>query len=128
VDDTVRLERLWLCADAGYLVNPEGARSQIEGGALQAASWTLKEEVQLEGDRVPAFDWSVYPILRFSEVPEVVTRFIGDRADEPSLGTGEASQGPVSAAIGNAVSQALGVRVRRLPLTRDRVAEAINFG
>jgi CO/xanthine dehydrogenase Mo-binding subunit len=128
VDDTVRLERLWLCADAGYLVNPEGARSQIEGGALQAASWTLKEEVQLEGDRVPAFDWSVYPILRFSEVPEVVTRFIGDRADEPSLGTGEASQGPVAAAIGNAVSQALGVRVRRLPLTRDRVAEAINFG
>lgn len=128
VDDTVRLERLWLCADAGYLVNPEGARSQIEGGALQAASWTLKEEVQLEGDRVPAFDWSAYPILRFSEVPEVVTRFIGDRADEPSLGTGEASQGPVAAAIGNAVSQALGVRVRRLPLTRDRVAEAINFG
>ena len=128
LDDAVRLERLWLCLDAGYLVNPEGARSQIEGGALQAASWTLKEEVRLEGDRVPAFDWGTYPILRFSEVPEVETHFLGNRKEEPPLGTGEAAQGPVAAAIGNAVSQALGVRVRRLPLTRDRVAEAINFG
>lgn len=128
LDDAVRLERLWLCFDAGYLVNPEGARSQIEGGALQAASWTLKEEVRLEGDRVPAFDWGTYPILRFSEVPEVETHFLGNRKEEPPLGTGEAAQGPVAAAIGNAVSQALGVRVRRLPLTRDRVAEAINFG
>ena len=127
VDDAVRVERLWLCVDAGFLINPEGARSQIEGGAIQAASWTLKEEVQLQGDRVPAFDWSTYPILRFSEVPEVETRFIGDRRG-PSLGTGEAAQGPVAAAIGNAVTQALGVRVRRLPLTRDRIADAITFG
>ena len=127
MDEDVRLERLWLCVDAGFLINPEGARSQIEGGAIQAASWALKEEVRLEGDRVPAFDWSTYPILRFSEVPEVETRFMGDRRG-PSLGTGEAAQGPVAAAIGNAVTQAIGVRVWRLPLTRDRIVDAITFG
>jgi CO/xanthine dehydrogenase Mo-binding subunit len=127
VDEDVRLDRLWLAVDAGFIVNPAGARSQIEGGAIQAASWTLKEEVRVEGDRVPAFDWSGYPILRFSEVPEIETRFVGDPLDPP-LGCGEAAQGPVAAAVANAVSQALGLRLRQLPLTRDRIARAITEG
>ncbi|MBB6354295.1 molybdopterin cofactor-binding domain-containing protein [Aminobacter aganoensis] len=124
VDEEIRLERLWLCADIGLVINPEGARSQIEGGAIQAASWTLKEEVRVEDDRVPAFDWSAYPILKFSEIPEIETRFIVDPA-RPPLGAGEASQGPVAAAIGNAASRALGLRMRDLPLTRDRLVEAL---
>ncbi len=124
MDEEVRLERLWLCADVGLLVNPEGARSQIEGGAIQAASWTLKEEVKAEDDRVPDFDWSGYPILRFSEIPEIETRFVSDPANPP-LGAGEASQGPVAAAIGNAASRALGLRMRDLPLTRERLVEAL---
>jgi nicotinate dehydrogenase subunit B len=127
VDEEVRLERLWLAVDAGFIVNPTGAQSQIEGGAIQAASWTLKEEVRVEGTRVPAFDWSSYPILRFSEVPEIETRFVGEPASPP-LGTGEAAQGPVGAAIANAASRALGLRLRQLPLTRDRIARAINDG
>lgn len=124
VNEEVRLERLWLCADIGLVINPEGARSQIEGGAIQAASWTLKEEVKVENDRVPAFDWSAYPILKFSEVPEIETRFIVDPT-RPPLGAGEASQGPVAAAIGNAASRALGLRMRDLPLTRDRLVAAV---
>lgn len=124
VDDEIRLERLWLCADVGLVINPQGARSQIEGGAIQAASWTLKEAVKVENDRVAAFDWSAYPILKFSELPEIETRFIIDPT-RPPLGAGEASQGPVAAAIGNAASRALGLRMRDLPLTRERLVEAL---
>lgn len=124
VDEEIRLERLWLCADVGLVVNPQGARSQIEGGAIQAASWTLKEEVKVKDDRVPAFDWSAYPILTFSEIPEIETRFIVDPARSP-LGAGEAAQGPVAAAIGNAASRALGLRLPDLPLTRERLVEVL---
>jgi CO/xanthine dehydrogenase Mo-binding subunit len=125
--EDVRLDRLWLAVDAGFIVNPAGAQTQIEGGAIQAASWTLKEEVAVENGRVPPLDWDSYPILRFSEIPEIETRFVGDPASPP-LGTGEAAQGPVAAAIGNALARALGLRVRQLPLTRDRIARAIAEG
>jgi nicotinate dehydrogenase subunit B len=125
VDEEIRLARLWLCADVGLVVNPQGARSQIEGGAIQAASWTLKEEVKVENDRVPVFDWTAYPILKFSEIPEIETRFIIDPKRSP-LGAGEASQGPVAAAIGNAASRAIGFRMRDLPLTRERLVEALS--
>lgn len=127
VDEEVRVERLWLCVDAGLIVNPQGARNQIEGGAIQAVSWTLKEEVPVEGGRIPALDWLSYPILRFSEVPQIETRFIVDR-ERPPLGAGEAAQGPVAAAIGNAAARALGLRMRNLPLTRDRLVSLMMEG
>lgn len=124
VDEAVRVERLWLCVDAGRLINPQGARAQIEGGALQSVSWTLLESVPVENGRVPALNWSNYPILRFSDVPEIETRFIIDENEAP-LGAGEAAQGPVAAAIGNAVSHALGMRVRDLPLTRESLMQLL---
>lgn len=127
VDETVRVERLWLCVDAGLLINPIGARNQIEGGALQAMSWTLKEAVPIANDRVPLLDWESYPILHFSEVPEVETRFIVD-TNQPPLGAGEAAQGPVAAAIGNAASKAVGARMRDMPLTRDRIIQVLMDG
>jgi nicotinate dehydrogenase subunit B len=127
VEEEVRVERLWLCVDAGVLINPEGARNQIEGGAIQAVSWTLKEAVPIADDRVPVLDWQSYPILRFSEVPRIETRFIIDTSQTP-LGAGEAAQGPVAAAIGNAASRALGVRMRDLPLTRERLVEILMNG
>ena len=120
VEEEVRVERLFVCVDAGLVVNPEGARNQITGGAIQATSWTTREAVPIENDRVPPLDWDDYPILRFSEAPEIETAFIVDE-NEPPLGTGEAAQGPVSAAIANAASQALGMRLRDLPLSRDRL-------
>jgi CO/xanthine dehydrogenase Mo-binding subunit len=124
VDEEVRVERLWLSVDAGLLINPEGARSQIEGGAIQAVSWTVKEEVIVENARVVPIDWTGYPILKFSEIPSIETKFIVDPAQSP-LGAGEAAQGPVAAAIGNAVAQALGMRMRSLPFTRDRLLKTM---
>jgi nicotinate dehydrogenase subunit B len=117
----VRLRRAWIAADAGEVIDPDGLRNQLEGGFVQAASWTLKEE--LAPDRTAA-DWEAYPILRFSEVPEVDTVLL-DRPDQPPLGAGEAATGPTAAAIANAVTQATGARIRDLPLRPDRVRAAL---
>lgn len=122
--DSVRVRRLTLAADIGEVVNPDGARNQLEGGAIQATSWTLKERVRFDRRHITSQDWESYPILRFSEVPEVQVELI-DRPGSPSLGSGEAAQGPTAGAIGNAVAAALGVRVRRLPITSDAVIAAI---
>jgi nicotinate dehydrogenase subunit B len=121
----IRVRRLAIAVDVGRVVNPDGVRNQIEGGAVQAASWTLKERVRFDRRRVTSVDWESYPILRFSEVPRVDVALL-DRPDEPSVGAGEAAQGPTAAAIGNALAAALGVRVRDLPLTPERVIAAIN--
>jgi CO/xanthine dehydrogenase Mo-binding subunit len=126
VEERVCVERLWLCVDAGLLVNPHGVRNQIEGGAIQALSWTVKEAIAIENDRIGPLDWDSYPILKFSEVPRIETHFIADPAHRP-LGAGEAAQGPVAAAIGNAASRALGVRMRDLPLTRDRLVSLLTM-
>ncbi|MBS0332302.1 MAG: xanthine dehydrogenase family protein molybdopterin-binding subunit [Proteobacteria bacterium] len=118
VDERVRLKRLWCVADAGLIVNPEGARQQVEGGALMAASWVLKEAVAFDRNGVASRSWRDYPILRFSEVPPVEVRFVAD-AGSPPAGLGEAALGPAAAAVANAASRALGVRLRDLPLSRD---------
>jgi len=120
VDEAVRVTRVWAAVDAGLVINPDGAANQIEGGIIQATSWALKERVRFEDGRVASDSWDGYPILRFSEVPEIEVRFI-DAPDEPTLGLGEASLGPTAAAIGNAVARALGTRIRDLPLTRERI-------
>ena len=123
VDAEVRLERVWCAVDAGLAVNPDGVRNQVEGGIIQAASWTLKEQVLFADGRVATNSWDSYPILRFSEVPEIEITVM-DRPDEPTLGVGEVAQGPTAAAIANAVADALGVRLRDLPLTRERIIAA----
>jgi nicotinate dehydrogenase subunit B len=120
VDEMVRVTRVWAAVDAGLVINPDGAANQIEGGIIQATSWALKERVRFEDGQVASNTWDGYPILRFSEVPEVEVRFI-DAPHEPALGLGEASLGPTAAAIGNAVARALGTRIRDLPLTRERI-------
>ena len=127
VDRDVRLRRVWCAADGGLIVAPDGARNQIEGGIVQAASFTLKEQVRLDAEGVASRDWDSYPILRFSEVPEIEVALI-DRPDEPSLGVGECAIGPTAAAIGNAVAHALGTRIRDLPFTRERLAAALGAG
>ena len=124
VGDEVRVTRVWAAVDAGLVINPDGAANQIEGGIIQAASWALKERVRFEDGRVASNSWDGYPILRFSEVPEVDVRFI-EAPHEPALGLGEASLGPTAAAIGNAVARALGARIRALPLTRERIAATL---
>jgi CO/xanthine dehydrogenase Mo-binding subunit len=119
------VRRLTIAVDVGRVVNPDGVRFQIEGGAIQATSWTLKEQVRFDTTRITSEDWESYPILRFSEVPEVEVHLV-ERPDLPSVGAGEAAQGPTAGAIANAVTAALGVRVRDLPLTTDAVTRAID--
>ncbi len=124
VDKEIRLNRVWTCVDAGLVINPDGATNQIEGGIVHAASMTLKEQVTLDGDGITSLDWASYPILTFSEVPEISTEIV-HAPDLPTLGMGECTFGPTAAAIGNAVYHALGVRVRDMPLTRERIAAAL---
>jgi len=120
----VRVKRLLIAVDVGLIVNPDGVRNQIEGGAIQSTSWTLKEQVKLTAEGISSLGWEDYPILKFSEVPEVEIELI-DRPTLPCVGAGEAAQGPTAAAIANAVAHALGVRVRDLPLTPERIIAAI---
>jgi CO/xanthine dehydrogenase Mo-binding subunit len=119
----VRVEQLWIAADVGLVVNPDGVRNQIEGGAIQTVSWVLKEAVQFDRTRVTSRSWADYPILRFSEVPKVDVQLVS-RPGDKSLGAGEATHGPVAAAIANAVADALGLRMRQMPLSADALLQA----
>jgi nicotinate dehydrogenase subunit B len=123
-ETSVRVKRLTLAVDAGAVISPDGLRNQVEGGAVQSTSWTVKEQVRFSRSQVVSTDWESYPILRFSEVPAVEVVIV-DSGDQPSLGAGETAQGPTAAAIANAVHSALGVRVRHLPLSPANIIAAL---
>jgi nicotinate dehydrogenase subunit B len=116
----VSVPRAWAAADAGLIINPDGLANQIEGGIIQATSWTLHEEVKFGPTGIKSRDWLTYPILTMPEVPKVEVELI-NRPEERSLGAGEASQGPAAAAIANAFAAATGKRLRELPLSAERV-------
>ena len=122
--EDISVKRLTIAVDVGEAINPDGVINQIEGGAIQATSWVLKERVRFDATRITSNSWTEYPILRFSEVPQVEVEVMA-RPDMEPLGAGEAAHGPVSAAIANAVFDALGVRVRNLPITRDNLIAAM---
>ncbi|MEY2661583.1 MAG: hypothetical protein RLZZ123_2755, partial [Pseudomonadota bacterium] len=123
--ETLRVLNLDLAVDVGRVIDLDGVINQTEGGALQSMSWTLKESVHFDRTRVLTRSWADYPMLRFGEIPALKVHVI-DRPDEPSLGAGEGAQGPVAAALGNALFDALGVRVRRLPLSQDHILRAVH--
>jgi CO/xanthine dehydrogenase Mo-binding subunit len=118
----IRVPRLWIAADAGRVVDPDGLINQLEGGAVQALSWTLRERVRFSTGDIESEDWETYPVLRFDQAPAVLTRLL-DRPEEPSLGAGEATQGPAAAAVANAVFAACGLRVRDMPLDPERLRQ-----
>lgn len=120
----IQLDRAVIAADAGQVVNPDGLSNQLEGGFIQAASWTLKEQVDFDPRGILSTDWDSYPILRFPEIPPIQVTLI-DRPDLPSLGSGEATQGPTPAAIANALFNALGIRLREIPFTPEKVLAAM---
>ncbi|MBB4361434.1 CO/xanthine dehydrogenase Mo-binding subunit [Bradyrhizobium sp. CIR18] len=122
--DDISVRRLTLAVDVGEAINPDGVINQIEGGAIQATSWVLKERVRFDRTRITSTSWTDYPILTFSEVPAVDVEIIQRPEIEP-VGAGEAAHGPVTAAIANAVHDCLGVRVRDLPITRDKILAAM---
>ena len=123
----IKVRKLTLAVDVGEAINPDGVINQIEGGAIQATSWVLKERVRFDPQRITSTNWTEYPILRFSEVPDVEVELI-QRPEMDPVGAGEAAHGPVTAAIANAVFDALGVRVRHLPITRDSLIAAMEQG
>ncbi len=111
--------------DSGQAVNPNGISNQIEGAIIQSLSWTLKEEVKYDKTRILSTDWASYPIMTFQEVPNVDVEVIS-QPGMPFLGTGESGQGPAAAAVANAIYDAVGVRLRTLPFTPDRVKAAMD--
>lgn len=125
VAEDVRVTRMWGAVDVGQAINPDGVINQIEGGMIQSASWTLKERVDFDKVGVTTRNWLDYPILSFTEVPEVEVALI-NRPEAPPVGAGEGTQGPVSGAIGNAIYNAIGARLRDMPFTRDRIVAALS--
>ncbi|MFL4970033.1 MAG: molybdopterin cofactor-binding domain-containing protein [Xanthobacteraceae bacterium] len=120
----VRVPRTYAATDAGLVINPDGLVAQIEGGIVQSASWTLKEQVRFNPSGITSRDWASYPILTMREAPKVEVEVI-NRPNERPLGAGEGSQGPAVAAIANAFAAATGKRIRDLPMSPDRVKAAL---
>jgi nicotinate dehydrogenase subunit B len=120
----VRVTRVVCAHDCGMMVNPDAVRAQVEGSILQTISRTLFEEVTFDRSAVTSTDWSTYPILTFPDVPRLEIALI-DRRLEPPLGAGESAAAPVAAALGNAVFDATGVRLREVPFTPARVKAAL---
>ena len=124
VAEALRVKRVFAAVDAGQVINPNGLENQIEGGIVQALSWTLHEQVRFDRKHVLSRSWETYPILRFAETPQIEVSILS-RPGDPPLGAGECAAGPTAAAVANALASALGVRARDLPLTPDRIARAM---
>ena len=125
VSERVKVLKVWACVDAGKVVHLDGLRNQIEGGILQAISWSLHESVQWSDQGIGSNDWENYPILSFLDVPELDIHVVDDPSN-PSLGSGEVVTGPCAGALGNAVAHALGIRARHLPLTPENLMLAMD--
>jgi CO/xanthine dehydrogenase Mo-binding subunit len=127
-DGEVRLERVWCAVDAGHIVHPDGARNQVEGAVQMAASWTLIEELPHRDGEVLGETWEDYPIATFRDAPRAIdVVFTGDDRT-PSSGLGEPPAVPTGPAIANAVFDACGARVRRLPIRAAAVRRALTGG
>jgi len=112
--------------DCGQIINPDGLRHAIEGNVVQGISRTLWEEVKFNSKNVTSVDWLTYPILDITEMPEVIESVLIDRPDIEPSGAGEPSTRPVAAAIANAVFDATGVRIRRVPFSPENVKSALS--
>jgi CO/xanthine dehydrogenase Mo-binding subunit len=121
----VWVRKLTIASDHGLMVNPRSLRNTIEGNLIQALSRTLFEEVAFDRDRVLAEDWSSYPILETPQVPEEIDIVFINNPEVGVRGAGEPSTRVPAPAIANAVFDATGVRIRRIPLTPERVLEAL---
>jgi CO/xanthine dehydrogenase Mo-binding subunit len=121
---TVRLDRFWCAIDPGLVIDPNGVRNQTEGGIQQSASWTLLEELRHRAGRITTTGWDTYPIATFRDAPRSIDVLVAGDPSKPSTGVGEPGTVPVAAAIANAVHAAVGVRVRDVPISAQRVRNA----
>jgi len=122
----IKVGRVVVAHDCGLVINPDGLKNQIEGNVIQSLSRTLHEEVTFDTAHVTSRDWVGYPILRFEEIPDRIDIvLVNNRPDQPSTGGGEPSTCPTAAVIGNAVYDAVGVRLRQTPFRPERVKAAM---
>ena len=122
---SVVVKRFVVCNDVGPVSNPDGLRNQIEGGALQGLSRALMEEVTWDDQKVTSFDWRTYHTLPLGfDVPKVEAVLL-NRPDQEATGAGETSITVVAAALGNAIFDATGARIRQIPFTPERVKAAL---
>jgi nicotinate dehydrogenase subunit B len=120
----IRAKHFAVVQDCGQVINPDGAKNQIEGNVVQTVSRTLLEQLRYDRSRVTSIDWQTYPILKFPDVPQIDIELI-DRPNERPWGVGEPSSATVSAAISNAVFDAIGVRLRSVPFSPEKTLAAI---
>lgn len=120
----IRVTKVYVAHDCGQIINPDGLRNQIEGNVIQTTSRVLMENVTFDRGMVTSLDWSTYPIITFPDVPEVVMDLI-DRPTEKPWGAGEPSSAVVPGAISNAVFDAVGARMRSVPMTPAKVLAAM---
>jgi isoquinoline 1-oxidoreductase beta subunit len=120
----VRVHRVVAAVDPGRVINPDGARGQIEGSIVMGTSAALLEEITVKVGRVQAENFDSYPLIRMAEAPDVETILL-EAPDGKPRGLGEPPIGPIAPAIGNAFFSLTGVRLRRLPMTPDRVKAAL---
>ena len=120
----IRVTKFYLAHDCGQIINPDGLRNQLDGNVIQTLSRTLIEELKYDRSAVTSLDWASYPILRFPQLPELVYDLI-DRPNERPWGAGEPAAAVVPSAISNAVFDAIGVRLRSVPFTPDKVMAAM---
>jgi nicotinate dehydrogenase subunit B len=127
----VWVKRLVAAHDCGLVINPESLRRTVECAMLHSLSRTLHEEVQFDTEKVTSVDWTSHPTLTHVDVPEKIDVVLvnGDpnpnRPDLPPYGGGEAACKPMLAAVGNAIYDATGVRLRRIPFRAHRVLAAL---
>ncbi|OON40722.1 aldehyde dehydrogenase [Izhakiella australiensis] len=121
----IAVTRITVGHDAGMMVNPDGVKHQIHGNVIQSTSRVLKEQVTIESNLIASKEWGSYPILTFPEVPDIDVMMV-PRPHEPPLGAGESASVPSAAAIANAVFDATGIRFRELPITSDKLRQALN--
>ena len=121
----VAFRRVVIAADAGQVVNPDGLSNQLEGGFVQAVSWTLFEQVKFDALGITSIDWETYPIMTFESAPVIETLLL-NRPESPMLGAGEAAQNPTPAAIANAIYDAVGLRLRDIPFTPEKLRAGLS--
>ncbi|MHC5175396.1 xanthine dehydrogenase family protein molybdopterin-binding subunit [Serratia rhizosphaerae] len=120
----VKVKKVFVAHDCGRIVNPAGVRHQVHGNVIQSTSRVLKEFATFDGAGTTSLEWGGYPILRFDELPEVNVQLL-DNPDRPPMGAGESASVPSAAAIANALFDALGVRLREVPFTPERILQAL---
>lgn len=119
----ITVTRIVIVADAGRIIDRDGVIAQLEGGVIQALSWALKEQVTWDHTALQSRDWDSYPVLRFDDVPDIIVDLL-EPENTASVGVGEAAPAPTIAAIANAIHDATGIRMRRLPFTPEAIRMA----